>query len=213
MKSILITSLLFLIIINSCCNQELVNLRTAKDKVKEYYESGKYENELNEIYSAVKSQVEKLDIKNNSVAIFDVDDTALSNYEISKRLDFGYEHQIIQDWVLSAKLPAIKPTLEFYNYLKSKKVRLIFLTGRYFEEYDATLKNLINEGYIGFDTLIVRNESEKKLSAEEYKLTKRKELESSGYEIIVCVGDQFSDLSGKHTGIKVKLPNYLYEIK
>lgn len=206
---ILILSLTLL----SCSSNELVNLRVAKDRVKDYYESGRYDKELEEIYLDAKSKVDKIQMKQNSAAIFDVDDTALSNYEISKRLDYGYDYKIIQDWVMNAKLPAIKQTLEFYNFLKSKRVKLIFLTGRQIEEHDATYRNLIEQGYIDFDTLIVRSEQERKLGAAQFKLQKRKELTLKGYEIIICVGDQWTDFEGENTGIKVKIPNYLYEIK
>ncbi|WP_304132436.1 HAD family acid phosphatase [Ignavibacterium album] len=196
----------------SCTSDELINLRLAKDRVKDYYESGKYDEDLGEIYSKAKSQIEKIKIKNNSTAIFDVDDTALSNYQISKRLDFGFDYQIVQNWVMSAKLPAIKQTLDFYNYLKSKGIKLIFLTGRQTEEYDATYRNLVEQGYRDFDTIIVRSERERKIGAAEFKSQKRKELTEKGYEIIICVGDQWTDLEGDYTGLIVKLPNYLYEI-
>lgn len=196
----------------SCTSDELINLRLAKDRVKDYYESGKYDEDLGEIYSKAKSQIEKIKIKNNSTAIFDVDDTALSNYQISKRLDFGFDYQIVQNWVMSAKLPAIKQTLDFYNYLKSKGIKLIFLTGRQTEEYDATYRNLVEQGYRDFDTIIVRSERERKIGAAEFKSQKRKELTEKGYEIIICVGDQWTDFEGDYTGLIVKLPNYLYEI-
>lgn len=212
-KLSLIITVLVLITLFSCASERIINLRKAKNRVQHYYESGKYDKELDEIFIAAKSQVEKIKIKNNSAAIFDIDDTALSNYQISKRLDYGYDFQIIQDWVMSAKLPAIKQTLEFYNYLKSKEVKIIFLTGRQSEEYDATYRNLVEQGYTNFDTLIVRSEQYRKISAAEFKSQKRKELTAKGYEIIICVGDQWSDLYGDYTGIKIKLPNYLYEIE
>ncbi len=213
MKSFLLAfTLIITLILPSCTSNELINLRVAKDRVKEYYESGRFEEELEKIYSEAKHQIDKSRIKQNSAAVFDVDDTALSNYQISKRLDFGYDYKIVQDWVLSGKLPAIKPTLEFYNYLKSKGVKLIFLTGRQSEEYDATYRNLTEQGYTDFDTLIVRSELDRKISAATFKSQKRKELTDKGNEIIICVGDQWTDLQGDYTGIKVKLPNYLYTI-
>ncbi|MGQ9799868.1 MAG: HAD family acid phosphatase, partial [Ignavibacterium sp.] len=197
--------------LTSCrTSKDILNLSVAKDIVKDYYESGKYDQELTEIYSEAREQIEKIKITSNSLVIFDIDDTALSNYEISKRLDFGYDHQIVQDWVMSSKLPAIKQTLEFYNYLKSKGVKLIFLTGRQSEEYEATFRNLIETGYTDFDTLIVRNLDERDFSATKFKTLKREELTRGGYNIIMSVGDQWSDLEGEYTGIKVKIPNYLY---
>ena len=211
MKKLLLIILPFVFI--SCTSHQIINLRTAKDIVQDYYESGKYDKELEEIYAEAKSKIDKISVKQNSAAIFDVDDTALSNYEISKRLDFGYDYKIVQDWVMSGRLPAIKQTKEFYNYLKSKGLKIIFLTGRQKEEYDITYQNLIEQGYTGFDTLIVRTESERKIGAGQFKSSKRKELIEKGYEIVLCIGDQWSDLEGDNTGIKVKIPNYLYEIK
>ena len=45
------------------------------------------------------------------------------------------------------------------------------------------------------------------------KEQKRKEFAGHGYNIIMCVGDQPSDLYGEYTGIKVKIPNYVYIIE
>lgn len=212
MKSFFLT-LIFSLTLFGCSSNQLVNLRTAKDIVKDYYESGKYNEEMREVINDAKEKFNKVEVKKNSVVIFDVDETALSNYEISKRLDYGYDFNIIQDWVLSAKLPAIKQTKELYDFLKSKNVKLIFLTGRPSEEYDATYKNLIGQGYTGFDTLILRNDEQKKIKAQIFKSGVREELSKSGYEIIGTVGDQWTDLEGPYSGIQIKLPNYLYEIK
>uniref|UniRef100_A0A832G8F6 Acid phosphatase n=1 Tax=Ignavibacterium album TaxID=591197 RepID=A0A832G8F6_9BACT len=211
MKNLFLIILTFVFV--SCTSHQIINLRTAKDIVQDYYESGNYDKEIEEIYAEAKSKIDKISVKQNSAAIFDVDDTALSNYEISKRLDFGYDYKIVQDWVMSGRLPAIKQTKEFYNYLKSKGLKIIFLTGRQEEEYDITYQNLIEQGYTSFDTLIVRNESERKIGAGQFKSSKRKELTDKGYDIVICIGDQWSDLEGDNTGIKVKIPNYLYEIK
>lgn len=205
--------LFFIFTLISCSSSQIVNLRTAKDVVKDYYESGKYDEEMNEIIKDAKEKFNKIEVKNNSAAIFDVDDTALSNYQISKRLDFGYDYKIVQDWVMSGKLPAIKQTKEFYDYLKSKGLKIIFLTGRQQEEYDITYQNLIEQGYTGFDTLIVRNSFEKDMPSARFKSGKRSELKNAGYEIVLCIGDQWTDFEGDNTGIKVKIPNYLYEIK
>lgn len=206
-------TLLLTLTLLSCSSNQIVNLRTAKDIVKDYYESGKYDEEMDEIINDAIEKFSRAEIKKNSAVIFDVDDTALSNYEISKRLDFGFDKKIIDKLVLSAQLPAIKQTKELYDFLKSKNVKLIFLTGRFIEEYDATYKNLIFQGYTEFDTLIVRNESEKKINSQIFKSSVRENLTKAGYKIIGTVGDQWSDLKGPYSGIQIKVPNYLYEIK
>ena len=72
------------------CKDEPMNLSTAKKLVKEYYESGKYDEELISVINISKSEFENVDIKENSVVIFDVDETALDNYELAKSMGFGY---------------------------------------------------------------------------------------------------------------------------
>jgi hypothetical protein len=60
--------------------------------------------------------------------------------------------------------------------------------------------------------VIVRKDTERNLSAAEFKSAKRKELTLNGYNIIANIGDQSSDLYGGNSGYKIKLPNYLYVI-
>ncbi len=203
----------FAFVFYSCCSVELQNLTNAKKKVQQYYESGQYDKELNEIIADAKSKFSKIETKQNSAVIFDIDDTALLNYEASKEMGFGYVKDISDKWVSSAKVPAIPQVRDLYNYLLNRNIKIIFLTGRFNNEYDYTYQNLINEGYTTFDTLIVRSPEEKKLPAVEFKSNVRTALMKHGYEIIGNVGDQWSDLNGPYSGIQIKLPNYLYEIK
>ncbi len=190
----------------------LQNLDTAKKLVQNYYESGEFDKECKLIFDDAKSQIEKLTLDKNSAVIFDVDETALSNYNSTKEIGFGYVRELWHNGILKADEPAIPETKKFYNWLISKNIKVIFLTGRYEEVREATIKNLIYAGYTKFDTLIVRNSQESKIPAAEFKPAKRNELVEKGYNIIASVGDQWSDLVGGNSGIKIKLPNYLYLI-
>ncbi len=205
--------LLLSIIIISCSPNQLVNLRIAKDTVKDYYESGKYDEEMKEVIGDAKEKFDKVEIKMNSVVIFDVDETALNNYGLAKQMDFGYVYDLNKKWNEELKAPAIEQTKDLYFYLLNKGMKIIFLTGRNSSEYEVTYKNLIQEGYSGFDTLITQSKEDQKLKAQEFKSKVRTELTNQGYEIVGTVGDQWTDLNGPYSGIQVKLPNYLYEIK
>lgn len=206
-------SLFLIFALISCSSSQLVNLRTAKDSVKDYYESGKYDEEMNEILKRAKEKFDKVDVKNNSVVIFDVDETALNNYGLAKQMDFGYVYDLNKKWNEELKAPAVEQTKDLFFYLLNKGIKIIFLTGRNSNEYDVTYNNLIQEGYSGFDTLITQSKEDQKLRAEEFKIKVRTELKNKGYEIVGTVGDQWTDLNGPYAGIKIKLPNYLYEIK
>jgi acid phosphatase len=211
-----VTLTLFLtltLLLNSCCREELLNLTTAKDLVKNYYEGGQYDKELDEIVADAKKKFSKVEVKSNSAVIFDIDDTALLNYNASKMMGFGYVKSMVDDWVSSAEVPAIPQVKDLYEYLLQRDVKIIFLTGRFHDEYDYSFQNLVNEGFTTFDTLIVRRAEEQKLPAVEFKSDVRTALTQQGYDIIGNVGDQWTDLDGPYSGIKVKIPNYLYITK
>lgn len=217
MNKIFVLSLIITLTFISCSSNQLMNLRTAKDTVKDYYESGKYDEEMNDVIKDAKEKFDKVEIKKSdkggSVVIFDVDETALNNYGLAELMDFGYVYELNKKWNEELKAPAIQQTKDLYFYLLNKGFKIIFLTGRNSNEYEVTYKNLIQEGYSGFDTSITQSKEDQKLKSQEFKSKVRTELTNKGYEIVGTVGDQWTDLNGPYSGIQIKLPNYLYEIK
>ncbi len=205
--------LLFSLLLIGCSSTRVVNLRTAKDIVKDYYESGKYDEELNNVIQIAKEKFASVKVSENSVVIFDVDETALNNYGLAKQMDFGYVYELNKKWNQELKAPAIEQTKDLYNNLLNKGFKIIFLTARNSNEYDVTYKNLLQAGFTVFDTLITQSKADQKLKSEEFKSKVRTELADKGYEIIGTVGDQWTDLNGPYSGIQIKIPNYLYEIK
>jgi len=197
----------------SCATEKPVNLSIAREEVKQYYESGKFDEELNQAIEEAKKKFHEVEFKDNSVVIFDVDETALDNFELAEKMDFGYNYEMNKKWNAEMKAPAIKQVKELYDFLLSKGSKIIFLTGRNFYEYEVTYQNLVKEGYTVFDTLITQIGDETKMKAKDFKSGKRIWLTNQGYEIIGTVGDQWSDLEGEYHGIQVKIPNYLYLIE
>jgi acid phosphatase len=209
-----LTKILLLLSVLICsCSPKLTNLNFVKEEVAEYYESGKFDKELDEIISDAMKEFESIIIEDSTAVVFDVDETVLSNYEINKAIDFGYVPEIWDEWIKEARAPAIPGVKKLYNLLVEKGINIIFITGRKDYHYKATLINLYSEGYLSFDTLIVRMNNEYDIDAIEYKSKKREELSARGYKIIGTVGDQWSDLEGSFHGIQVKIPNYIYYIE
>ena len=202
-----------ILLLFSCATEKPVNLSIAREEIQQYYESGKFDEELNKVIEEAKEKFSKVDFKKNSVVIFDVDETALDNYGLAKEMGFGYVYEMNKKWNAEMKAPAIKQVKELYDYLLSKGSKIIFLTGRNFPEYRVTYENLKRDGYTTFDTLITQMDNERNLSSTEFKSRKRVELTKKGYDIIGTVGDQWSDLEGPDHGIQVKIPNYLYLIE
>ncbi len=192
---------------------ELTNLATVKEKLKEYHSGGRYDTDLNMIIKKAKFEFSKIKPKDNSLVVFDIDETALSNYQFGLDYDFGYNEEIWTEWVVKEKAIAIKQVKDLYDILLLKGFKVAFITGRNTSHYKSTKENLINEGYTNFDTLITRKMNALKTTAVNYKSKERKLLVEKGYEIAGTVGDQYSDLLGANHGIQVKLPNYQYIVK
>lgn len=193
--------------------QSLTNLADAKSMVAAYYESKDHDSVLAVIRDSVLNQISGKKYSAADLVIFDVDETTLSNYSHIKEMDFGYVPSLWNDWVQLGTAVPIKPILELYSEFIKKGASVVFITGRNSDQYEATKNNLLNTGFTTFDTLIVKEKNIKYPTSGFYKDLKRKELTAKGYNIIYCIGDQWSDLWGEFTGIKIKLPNYLYHVE
>jgi predicted secreted acid phosphatase len=214
MKKHITLSIILILFCISCSEEKKpVNLTVAREEVKQYYEFGKFDEELNKVIENAKDKFNKVDFKKNSVVIFDVDETALDNYSLAEEMGFGYVYEMNKKWNAEMKSPAIDQVKELYDYLLSRGAKIIFLTGRNFPEYEVTFENLKKAAYNVFDTLITQIGDEKKMKAKEFKSSKRVWLTEQGYEIVGTVGDQWTDLEGEYHGIQVKIPNYLYLIE
>jgi predicted secreted acid phosphatase len=179
----------------------------------DYYESGKYSNDLKDIISNAENEINKLNLPANSAVVFDVDETSLSNYEAIKKIHLGYERDMWDYWINEANAPAISEVKQFYDFVILKKIKVIFLSSRKSSQYNATYSNLKNAGYITFDTLILKDNSDFSFTSLEFKSKQRGLLTNKGYNIIAVIGDQESDLQGNYHDIQIKLPNYIYIIE
>ena len=195
------------------CAQTIPNLSSVKDEVILYYESGGYSKETEEVINNAIDKFKSISAGDSAAVIFDVDDTALSYYELGKKISFGYVPELWDKWIDTATVPAIPQVKKLYDFLVARGFRIIFLSGRKDYNYPGTIRNLDLAGYTKFDTLIVRDKNKYDQDAVNYKSSKRTRLVEKGYKIVGTVGDQWSDLEGPDHGIQVKIPNYIYSIE
>jgi predicted secreted acid phosphatase len=195
------------------CSATLPNIGVVKEQVKDYYHSGKFEAELNSVIDKAIAGFDNVNVTNSSLVVFDIDETAISNYSFDESVDFGDVPGLWIKWADSAKAPATDGVKRLYDFLVKKGFKIAFVTGRPQSIYTPTYKNLLYAGYTKFDTLITRNALEKDITALDYKSKKRVELTEKGYKIVGDVGDQYPDLDGPDHGIQVKIPNYVYIIR
>ncbi len=193
--------------------QQPVNLSLAKKAIEHHYESGLLDQEMVQVYKEAWQQIERIAPKDNSIIIIDIDETALSNYDYFKLMGFTKGTEVaFRYWKSLGHCNVIKPTLSFYKKLIKKGFKVVFISCRGIEIYEQTATNLKKTGYHTFERIALRTQEDTKVPFYTYKKQKRYDLVNEGYEIIACIGDQWSDLEGEHTGIKIKLPNYiLYE--
>jgi acid phosphatase len=145
--------------------------------------------------------------------VLDIDETALSNWNEEMQDDFGYIAKDWNEWVEKKQAPAIAGTLRLYKEAAARKVDVFFITARGEAQRSATAENLKSAGYDHWVGLAMRGAHPKEQSTSEYKSGERKKIVDAGYQIILNVGDQLSDLNGGPQAERsVKLPNPFYYI-
>ncbi len=194
-------------------NIKLENLSLLKDKIIQYHSSGQYNKDMQILCSKAWNKIKRVKPNSNSTVVFDIDETTLSNYSFLRKMDFGYIPFLWDEWIDSAKAPAIKPVKALYDSVITKGFKVVFISGRRDYQYEATVENLKEQGFNIFDTLITKSKNDLSTTTSLFKEAKRIELSKKGYKIVASVGDQYSDMYGKDAGIKVKLIDYMYFIK
>lgn len=196
-----------------CVSREPGQLGQLKKKVVDYYTSGMYQQDLNcvvaQAYRYLKS---KLPAQPDEAITFDIDDTVLSTWQYNKSNDFGYDKYWAQHWENQANFPVIKPMLNLYTFAKKQGFKVFFITGRKPNLTQATQLNLLKAGFKNWDGIFFKPLDYKESSLVPYKSGMRKALTEKGYNIILNMGDQESDLKGNYAEKSIKLPNPMYMI-
>ncbi len=154
--------------------------------------------------------------------VFDVDETALSSWEVILANDFGRFAAgpcALPEgpcgwaaWDQLGKDPPLAPTLGVFRDARELGVAVFFITGRPESQRAATELNLREAGYGGFAGLDMVPDGERYAHAADFKAPRRAAIEQAGYTIVANVGDQPSDLAGGHAERTFLLPNPFYRI-
>ena len=143
--------------------------------------------------------------------VFDLDETILSNWPELLRSQFVYQPKMWRKWVGSAKAKAIQPILNIVKNAQRKGISILFVSGRPEGDRNATIVNLHRIGLTHWAALILTQSDEERRNICKTKAKERAKL-SHHYQIIMNIGDQYSDFCGQHNGVMVKLPNPYYKI-
>lgn len=189
------------------------NLGLAKDEIHKWVGSGEYARECAEVSAKARAYLEQnLVGKTRPGMVLDIDETSLSNYPLMNQEDFGFNQGRFDAWIRKAETPPIESTLELYRYAQSREVACFFITGRVETDRAWTEADLKQGGYSDWDGLYLKPADYKEPSVVAYKSGVRKQLSEQGYQILVNIGDQMSDLEGGYSESVYKLPNPMYFI-
>lgn len=145
-----------------------------------------------------------------AAAVFDVDDTLLSFYDVYNQNQFAPEYATVQAAELACQQPVIESVRAFFEAAKARKVAVFLLTGRSDDIRTQTENCLAQAGISGWRQLIMRSAAQQSLTQLAYKTAERKGIERRGYVIITSIGDQISDSAGGFTKRGFLLPNPMY---
>jgi HAD superfamily, subfamily IIIB (Acid phosphatase) len=200
------------------------NIGDLKFTATDYYNSGAYLTDL-QLAAApaigwINEEAPRVD---RPAVVFDIDETALSNWEAIKANDFGRIFTGGCDslpqgpcglvaWDQRAQSTVIQPTIDIYTAARDRGAAIFFITGRPENQRAATERNLKVVGYTGYTQLIMEPTGAQYVSAADFKAPQREQIEQRGYTIIANVGDQPSDLAGGFSEQTYLLPNPFYRI-
>lgn len=211
-RKLILLAIVPLQILISGCSAEIPNLTTSKARLYCYHDSGHYQKDVEKVAErAEKFARANANRATNSIAVvFDIDDTALSNWDYMAKIDFGYEAEHYEKWVKEGVASANSPVLKLYNDVHQLGLPVFFVTGRKEHLREITVINLNAAGYHDWTGLYMRPEADGHKTIGAYKTDIRREIEESGYEIIFNIGDQDSDFIGGYSDRNFKLPNPFY---
>ncbi|MGI9136417.1 MAG: HAD family acid phosphatase, partial [Candidatus Nanopelagicales bacterium] len=146
-----------------------------------------------------------------AAAVFDIDETLLSNYEWISTLavPFSYDSAASNAANSNCTTPPIKATVALFDAFKRLGVTPFLITGRSEKSRAVTESCLAKSGITGYSALILAPVGNTQ-SAGERKADQRQVLIDKGWKIGPSVGDQVSDMSYGSLSRGFLLPNAMY---
>lgn len=201
------------------------NLDTYKASLIEYAHDGAYAADQARVGREAEAWLtEESGRVRKPAIVLDIDETSLSNWNelAANGLTFRMDGPCdalpkgpcgLTAWNRRAEAAAIQPTLHLFYAARRLHVPVFFITGRDESVRAATELNLRRAGYKDWTQLIMRPAGSKTPSATDYKAPQRAHIEAQGYDIILNIGDQPSDLAGGYAERTFLMPNPFYRIR
>jgi predicted secreted acid phosphatase len=214
--------------------ERIPNIDSVKSTIRTYYNAtggiadkttSPYISEMAEITAESLAALPSVPPSSKKAIVLDADDTTLWTYDMEDAaMKFNFDPALQDVWVQDKRFPATPSMVAYVDAVQAKGYAVFGLTGRNSAQEVATLANLTNVGYTGFDDANFFTKwvapadqpayvtcATEKCTTVEYKAGTRKHIEQDlGYDIALNVGDQWSDLQGGYADATLKLPNPTY---
>ncbi|KAJ3699617.1 hypothetical protein LUZ61_003322 [Rhynchospora tenuis] len=184
-----------------------------------YMLGGQYNRDLETVMEMIGAYLDGMEAGDDDMDawVLDIDDTCLSNLLYYQGKQFGgmpFDPAAFKSWAGKGMCSAILPVLDLFNKLIERGYKVFLLTGRDDLTFrDITTANLHNQGFVGYERLIMRTADYKGKGAKFFKSAMRKQLMDEGYRLRGNVGDQWSDLQGDYLADRnFKIPNPMYYV-
>ena len=193
--------------------EAIPNLSLVQQQIQAAYRSGQWSRAITYVsQEAIRAVDERAPGATKPAIVFDIDDTALSSYQVESRMNFGFVEAVWDKWAESEAAPANDGVLQLYRHALERGVAVFFVTGRHERLRAATEAQLRKGGYERWTGLQFKPDNYQEPSVVPYKSGARRRITEQGHRIIVNIGDQWSDLDGGYADATFKLPNPMYYI-
>ncbi len=215
--------------------ENIPNIDSVKATIRAYYRansaglsnktSSPYISELASIQTRALAKLPTVRPGAKKAIVFDADDTTLWTYDMEDNLmHFNFDPGLQATWVFGELFPATPGMVDFVDTAQAKGYSIFGITGRRSAQEAATVGNLKKVGFTAFnaDNFYTKWDGPDAnkpsyvscvavCTTVEFKANTRKHIEADlGYDIVLNVGDQWSDLQGGYADKALKLPNPTY---
>lgn len=191
------------------------NLTLLKWKLTGWHDSGGYERSMAGAAEPARKTLEHYlrgVTPQNFAIVFDIDETLLSNWPYLCSGQFALDPATFAVWTKRERGIALAPLAGIYAKAHAYQIPIFLISGRDESLRDATCRDLQEAGYWGWSGLFLKPSAYHDTSIIPFKSGVRKMLVEKGYDVILNVGDQDSDLAGGYAQHRIKLPNPFYYI-
>lgn len=184
---------------------EKLKIQNNKVKLKDYHKILK--RQFSDILLFIKNI--SITIKENDIIIFDIDEVCLNNL-MYNNLEIEFENDIYS--YENGLIPLNNECMALFNYIHKKNIKYSFITGRKDYIRQITIDNLLLVKLNKYTHLYTCDNDYIQTNVHTYKEDCREKIINQGYNIISCIGDQISDITGKHTGTPFLIFNPYYKL-